>query len=48
MSLDKWLWFSLKILFVVLILEFVIIFFYSSGDNEEEYNSYLPNPIEQL
>ena len=48
MSLDKWLWFSLKILFVVLILEFIIIFFYLSGDNEEEYNSYLPNPIEQL
>ena len=48
MRLDKLLWFSLKVLLVVLFIEIIVVLIYMSGDNEEEYNSYLPNPIEQL
>tara|TARA_B100002019_G_scaffold287441_1_gene299451 strand:- start:1206 stop:1352 length:147 start_codon:yes stop_codon:yes gene_type:complete len=48
MSLDRWLWFSLKVLLVVLFIEIIVVLIYMSSDNEEEYNNYLPNPIEQL
>ena len=48
MSLDKWLWFSLKVLLVVLFIEIIVVLIYMSSDNEEEYNNYLPNPIDQL
>ena len=48
MRLDKLLWFSLKVLLVVLFIEIIVVLIYMSSDNEEEYNNYLPNPIEQL
>ena len=48
MRLDKLLWFSLKVLLIVLFIEFIVVLIYMSSDNEEEYNNYLPNPIEQL
>ena len=48
MSLDKLLTLSLKILFVVLFIEVIIIMIYMSSDNEEEFNSYMPNPIDRM
>ena len=48
MSLDKLLTLSLKILFIVLFIEVIIILFYVSSDNEEEFNSYMPNPINRM
>ena len=49
MSLDRWLWFSLKVLAVVLVIEFLIIIFIAlSGDVEEEYNHYMPNPAKRV
>jgi len=48
MRLDKLLWFSLKVLLIVLFIELIVVLIYMSSDNEEEYNNYLPNPIEQL
>ena len=48
MRLDKILWFSLKVLLIILFIELIVVLIYMSSDNEEEFNSYLPNPIEQL
>ena len=48
MSLDKFLWFSLKVLLFVLIIELIAVVIYLSTDNEEEYNHYMPNPIERV
>mgnify|MGYP003147735982 CR=1 FL=1 len=48
MSLDRWLWFSLKVLLVVLFIEIIVVLIYMSSDNEEEYNNYLPNPIDRM
>lgn len=48
MRLDKLLWFSLKVLLIILFIELIVVLIYMSSDNEEEYNNYLPNPIEQL
>jgi len=48
MSLDKFLWFSLKVLLVVLVIEVIAVIIYLSTDNEEEYNSYLPNYNERV
>ena len=48
MSLDNFLWFSLKVLLVVLIIEVIAVLIYLSTDNEEEYNHYMPNPIERV
>ena len=48
MSLDNFLWFSLKVLLVVLIIEVIAVVIYLSTDNEEEYNHYMPNPIERV
>ena len=49
MSLDKFLIFSLKLLAVVLVIEFLIIIFIAmSGDVEEEYNHYMPNPAKRV
>ena len=49
MSLDKLMWFSLKVLAVVLVIEFLIIIFIAlSGDVEEEYNHYMPNPAKRV
>jgi len=48
MSLDNFLWFSLKLLLVVLIIEVIAVVIYLSTDNEEEYNHYMPNPIERV
>ena len=47
MRLDKLLWFSLKVLLIILFIELIVVLIYMSSDNEEEYNNYLPNPIEQ-
>ena len=48
MSLDKFLWLSLKVLLVVLVIEIIAVVIYLSTDNEEEYNSYMPNYIERV
>ena len=48
MSLDNFLWFSLKVLLVVLVIEVIAVVIYLSTDNEEEYNHYMPNPIERV
>ena len=49
MSLDKLMWFSLKVLCVVLIIEFLLVIFIAmSGDVEEEYNHYMPNPAKRV
>jgi len=49
MSLDNWIWFSLKVLAVALVIEFIIIIFIAlSGDVEEEYNHYMPNPAKRV
>ena len=48
MSLGKLLKFSLKVLFVVLFIEVIIIMIYMSSDNEEEFNNYMPNPIDRM
>ena len=49
MSLDKFLWFSLKLLMVVLVIELLILIFIAwSGDVEEEYNHYMPNPAKRV
>ena len=48
MRLDKLLWFSLKVLLIILFIELIVVLIYMSSDNEEEFNSYLPSPIEQL
>ena len=49
MSLDKFMWFSLKLLCAVLIIEFLLIVFIAlSGDVEEEYNHYMPNPAKRV
>jgi hypothetical protein len=49
MSLDKFMWFSLKLLCVALIIEFFLIVFIAlSGDVEEEYNHYMPNPAKRV
>ena len=48
MSLDNFLWFSLKVLLVVLVIEIIAVVIYLSTDNEEEYNSYMPNYIERV
>ena len=48
MRLDKLLWFSLKVLLIILFIELIVVLIYMSSDNEEEYNNYLPNPIEQM
>ncbi len=48
MRLDKLLWFSLKVLLVVLFIEIIVVLIYLSSDNEKEYNNYLPNPIERM
>ena len=48
MSLDKFLWFSLKVLLIVLVIEIIAVVIYLSTDNEEEYNSYMPNYIERV
>ena len=43
------MWFSLKLLCVVLIIELLIIIFIArSGDVEEEYNHYMPNPAKRV
>ena len=49
MSLDRWLMFSLKALAVVLVIEFLIIIFIAlSGDVEEEFDHYMPNPAKRV
>ena len=49
MSLDRILWFSLKLLCAVLIIEFFILIYIAwSGDVEEEYNHYMPNPAKRV
>ena len=49
MSLDKFLFFSLKLLCVALVIEFFILIYISwSGDVEEEYNHYMPNPAKRV
>ena len=48
MRLDKLLWFSLKVLLIVLFIELIVVLIYMSSDNEEEYNNYLPNPIDRM
>jgi|TARA_R100000231_G_scaffold1735_1_gene2947 hypothetical protein len=49
MSLDRWLMFSLKVLMVALVIELLIIIFIAwSGDVEEEYNHYMPNPAKRV
>ena len=49
MSLDKWMWFSLKVLAAGLVIEFLIIIFIAlSGDVEEEFDHYMPNPAKRV
>ena len=49
MSLDKFLIFSLKLLAVVLVIEFlIIIYLVNNGNVEEEYNHYMPNPVDRM
>ena len=49
MSLDRWMWFSLKVLMVALVIEFLIVIFIAlSGDVEEEFNHYMPNPAKRV
>lgn len=49
MSLDKWIWFSLKVLAIALVIELLILIFIAwSGDVEEEYNHYMPNPAKRV
>jgi len=49
MSLDRWMWFSLKVLMVALVIEFLIVIFIAlSGDVEEEFDHYMPNPAKRV
>ena len=49
MSLDKFLIISLIILAVILVIEFlIIIFVVNNGNVEEEYNHYMPNPVDRM
>ena len=43
------MWFSFKVLAVALVIEFfLIVFIAMSGDVEEEYNHYIPNPAKRV
>ena len=46
MSLDKFLWFSLKLLMVVLLIELILIIAIASKDNEDEFNSFMPTVVD--
>lgn len=48
MSLDKFLWFSLKVLLVVLVIEVIAVIIYLSTDNEEEFDHYMSNPAKRV